>query len=464
MTNTPNPVPAKGKGKAFFDRADQVAETGSWDFAIELYIQGIEREADNLERGHKPLREAALQRKMKGGKPAGFFEKGKYKAGKEPLTQLVAAEFLLSKDPGNEAMMEQFYKAAKACELPDVAKWMLDILLESQRQKQVKVRNKRLLQEMIKAYDDIKDFDQALVACMALLEMEPTSNAVSEILKDLQTKKVIQKGGFGDEKSGFDKGIRDQAKQRELIERDSLEQSKDFKLQEIERKKAEYLEATTIPGKINAYAESLLAMQDEGYENEAIDVLLKAHRDTSSYQYKMKVGDIRITQHKRKIRKAKESGDKTALAEATKALVEFELAEFTERAANYPTDLTIKFGLGRRQYLLGHYDEAIGTLQQARRDSRNSLRASVMLAKAFEKKGMHDREAADTLEDALKSSQLLEEQEMEIRYLLGKIYIKMNQLPKAEEQLSRVTQLDYNYEDARVLLEQIRQKLQDAGK
>ena len=85
MTNTPNPVPAKGKGKAFFDRADQVAETGSWDFAIELYIQGIEREADNLERGHKPLREAALQRKMKGGKPAGFFEKGKYKAGKEPL-------------------------------------------------------------------------------------------------------------------------------------------------------------------------------------------------------------------------------------------------------------------------------------------------------------------------------------------------------------------------------------------
>ena len=44
-----------GKGQAFFDRADQVAETGNWDFAIEMYLQGIEREPDNIERGHEFL-------------------------------------------------------------------------------------------------------------------------------------------------------------------------------------------------------------------------------------------------------------------------------------------------------------------------------------------------------------------------------------------------------------------------
>ena len=35
-----------GKGKAFFDRGDQVAETGNWDFAIEMYLQGIGRDPD----------------------------------------------------------------------------------------------------------------------------------------------------------------------------------------------------------------------------------------------------------------------------------------------------------------------------------------------------------------------------------------------------------------------------------
>ena len=37
-----DPSPSAGKGKAFFDRAEEVADTGSWDFAIELYLEGIQ--------------------------------------------------------------------------------------------------------------------------------------------------------------------------------------------------------------------------------------------------------------------------------------------------------------------------------------------------------------------------------------------------------------------------------------
>ena len=49
-----------GKGKAFFERADEVVETGNWDFAIELYLEGIQREPGNVVRGHQKLWEAAL--------------------------------------------------------------------------------------------------------------------------------------------------------------------------------------------------------------------------------------------------------------------------------------------------------------------------------------------------------------------------------------------------------------------
>ncbi len=49
MTQTNSAVPTGKGGKAFFDRADQVAETGNWDFAIELYIEGIQREPGNIQ-------------------------------------------------------------------------------------------------------------------------------------------------------------------------------------------------------------------------------------------------------------------------------------------------------------------------------------------------------------------------------------------------------------------------------
>ncbi|MCK4601377.1 MAG: hypothetical protein KAU28_02855, partial [Phycisphaerae bacterium] len=82
------PAPSSGKGKAFFDRADQVAETGNWDFAIEMYIEGIRREPDNIERGHHPLREVAMKRLAQGGKKAGMIEQLKHRPGKDPIASL----------------------------------------------------------------------------------------------------------------------------------------------------------------------------------------------------------------------------------------------------------------------------------------------------------------------------------------------------------------------------------------
>ena len=55
------PDPA-GKGSQFFTRGDQVSETGNWDFAIQMYLEGIRREPENLERGHVRLRKVALVR------------------------------------------------------------------------------------------------------------------------------------------------------------------------------------------------------------------------------------------------------------------------------------------------------------------------------------------------------------------------------------------------------------------
>jgi len=106
--------PTKGKGKAFFDRADQVAETGNWDFAIEMYVEGIKREPDNLDRGHKPLREVSMKRVAQGGKKPGIMEALKHRPGKDPIVNMTNAEYLLAKEPGNVQHMVAVLKAAQA--------------------------------------------------------------------------------------------------------------------------------------------------------------------------------------------------------------------------------------------------------------------------------------------------------------------------------------------------------------
>lgn len=453
MTQTDTQQPSSGKGKAFFDRADQVAETGNWDFAIEMYLQGIEREPDNIHRGHQPLRNVSLNRTAKGGKPVGMIEKMKRGFGKDPMKNLINAEFLLAKEPGNETYMEHILKAAQALELKDVARWILMIMLESQK---LATRKNRQRLDMISAtYQQMEEINLALQAMQLALQADPKNEQLREIVKDLETRLTIKRGRF-EEEGSFTKGVKDMAEQRKLIERDKITQSADYRKEQVDSCKAEYLKTPAVAGKVNAYVDALMSMGEDSYENEAIDVLTKAYADTSNYAFKFRIGEIKIRQGVKRCRRLKEAGDKAALAAALKEQLEFELGEFEERARNYPTDMALKFELGRRQFAAGKLDDAIGSLQQARRDMRHSLQAMSLLGQAFEKKGWF-REAAETLEKALES-EMTEDRMKDLRYHLGEVYEKMENWEKAQEQYSQVAQLDYNFKDVRNRLEEVRKK------
>ena len=145
--------------------------------------------------------------------------------------------------------------------------------------------------------------------------------------------------------------------------------------------------------------------------------------------------------------------------------------EFTERSVNYPTDLGIKFELGRRQLLAGKLDEAIGSFQQAQRDPRRHLRAMNYLGQSFAAKGWYT-EAAETFEKALEE-EMGEDRAKEIRYNFGDVVEKigdgrhsaaekMAQYEKARDQFSAVAQIDYGYKDVRTRVENLRKKIEQA--
>ena len=454
-----------GKGRAFFDRADQVADTANWDFAIELYLEGIQREPENLERGHKRLRDVAMKRKFQGGKDPGKMEQIKRRPGKDPLTNLLNAEYLLAKQPGSVDYMERTLKAAQDLDLPAVCKWICDIILEAERQ--ASKPNRRVLMTLTDAYDRLEDYPPAIEACQIALQAAPGDHVLESRLTELQTKHTIAQGKY-DQEGSFTKGVVNMEKQVELAQKDQLSQSSKFIEQQLERARGEYAADPTVPGKINGLADALLKFEDEAHENEAIDILDKGHRDTGQYQFKMRIGDVKIRQMKRRFNKLLSAGDKKAAREQARAQLAFELEEYAERAANYPTDLVLKYELGRRQLMAGQYDQAIASLQQAQRDPRRHVLALNYLGQAFARKEWYS-EAVETYERALKSD-MTEERTKEIRYNLADCLEKRAEgegdaderrrlLQQAQEQLSDVAQIDFTYKDTRDRLEAIRKKL-----
>jgi tetratricopeptide (TPR) repeat protein len=444
------------KGKAFFERADEVAETGNWDYAIDLYLEGIRREPNNVARGHQKLREVSLKRKFKGGKPVGFVEHLKRRGGRAPIEALVNAEYLLAKDPGNPALMGQVLSAARALDLRETAGWICNIILDTQRQSAKPQR--RVLMMLVEAYSYVEDFGLALAACQMAMQQAPGDAQLVEMYNQLSARHTIKAGRYGQE-GDFTKSVKDMARQTELIQKDSMVQADSYLEQQIRRARQEYQAAPREVGKINAYVDAMLKIEDQAHEQEAINVLRRAHEETGAYQFKMRVGDIRLRQEDHKQRQLVESGDQEAAARHAKERLALEIEEFIERAANYPTDLGIKYELGVRYFRAGNYDEAIGALQKAKADPRRQLQALNYMGLAFARKGWLP-EAVQTFEQTLQA-ELTEDQDKSIRYNLGDVYEQMGKLEQANEQFSKVAQMDFTFKDVRHRVEAVRKKMQD---
>ncbi len=439
------------KSKPFFDRAAQVAETGNWDYAIEMYLQGINREPQAVERGHEKLREVALRRKASGGKSAGFLDKMKRKGGKTPDLALHNAEWLMSRDPGDMSYWRLIVQAAKAGQWPDVARWAGKCLYELNRA--LPKPSKEVYGFLAQTYTDMKLWPEAVTACQAALNLDPSNGELQNMMRNVSAQATIEKGRY-DQEGSFTKSVKDMDKQIELLKQDQLSADEGFLEGQIRKARAAYEAEPTVAGKITGLVDALTRIEDEGYENEAIDVLTKAHADTGVYRFKMRIGDIRERQLKRRYSKLAKGEDKAAAQQAAKELLAFQLTEYAERAANYPTDLGLKYELGRLHLAAGQYDEAIAVLQQARRDPKRRIAAMSYLAQAFYKKGWFG-EAAEFYEQAL-NSELNENQTKELKYSLGVVYEAQGKNDQALEQFSEVAQIDFNFRDVRDRIERLR--------
>lgn len=481
--NNGGPVRDPRKARRFFEHAETVAETRNYDYAIECYLNGLRHDPDNMIK-HEAMRDIALRRKVSGGKPATLREKMKFSGGKDKISRLLSAEFLWSKDPLNlSRMVDVMEKAVEAEEaepdlhMAELAYWVGNMILE--KGETDKQPTKQEFLKLRDLFSRIDAWQQAVEAARAAMQLDPKDDVLADELKDLEAELAMAKGNYT---NAARDAVRDKEAQEALLQEGTLSKTESAADQIIARRRQEFEEDPQNTEVRLKLVKALVDKDSQETENEAIKLLGEALEQTGQYRHKAMIGDIRIKQLNRDMRRLKAEADahpkdekiQAQYKELTRQRIEFELQEYAERSKNYPTDMKWRFELGKRQFMIKQYDEAMANFQQAKSDPKVRPASHAFLGRCYLAKKWND-EAIDTLRAGLEfvpddTNPLALEMRWYLFVALAQVGAENKSLDHAREAQkvgSQILQTDVNYRNIRDRLEQVRllvKKLQADGK
>jgi tetratricopeptide (TPR) repeat protein len=456
------PEADRKKAAVFFKAGVAKAGAGQYDYAIDLYLDGLKLDPEATE-AHQALREISLKRKASGGKDIGGMKKMTMRYGKDPLTNMILAERFLAFDPGNTGRMVELMGNAVDAECIATVRWIGPILLRANLDSGKEEIGKFLA--LKDAYIAIGDWRHAVDAAQHALRMRPQDMDLAADVKNLSARHTMDAGRYG-QGGSFRDSVRNSEEQQKLIDADRDIRTVDALTASILAAREEYKAEPNEPGKINKLVDQLVKTEQSEYENEAIEVLDDVYKRTGAFRWRLRVGQIKMQQLKRMERSLREDVAKNPKDEvAVKTYKEFlkdraeeEYKEYALAAENYPTDLSYKYEMARRLILLGRQTEAIPLLQQATADAKIRVDGTIELGKAFLAAEYLD-EAVDTLHGLTESYPGTGDTKFkEIWYWYGRSLEARGDTADAIKCFSKVTMADFNYRDVQVRIKALRAK------
>lgn len=448
------------KAKAFFDRGATVAQTGNYDYAIEMYLNGLAIDPEARD-AHQALREISLKRKASGGKDLGMIEKMRLPKPKTDNEAMLRAERLMCFNPGDPGNMLDLMKCAERAGCYDTAVWIGPILLRANNDLKNPDAKKFIAARDI--YMNLGLWKQAIDACQMAANVDPDNMELQRILKDLSAKVTISQGGY--EKGGsFRDSIKDMAGQKKLMDQDMDIRDADVISRQIRDAEAEYAAQPEEAGKLAKLVDLLVKSEKMENENRAIELLHEAFVRTRQFRFRFTIGKIKMQQLKRqeraeRLRVRENPNDEDVRKQYAQFLREKaaeELKEFELAAENYPTDMTFKYEVGVRLFTLDKPNDAISILQQARTDPKVRTEAATYLGRAFLACGFGD-EAVDTLKVAIEEYEIRGDNRCkELFYWYGIALEQKGDTGTALKTYSQLVQWDFNYRDVQARIKRLR--------
>jgi tetratricopeptide (TPR) repeat protein len=449
------------KAQVFFDRGQQAAGKNNFDYAIDMYLEGLKYDPDALEQGHLRLYELALMRQGKDGKKPSMMERMKRLRGKNPLEQMLNAEYLFAKDPDHLPYAEAMLKAAAAGGYRKTTGWIANLVFqENNAAKRPSASTYVLLKD---AYKSIGQFDKAIVACQRASKLKPEDAELADEFKNLTAELTMSRGRY-DQEGDFRQSIKDREVQERLQSQKAVVKTEDYRQTAIDDARKEYALDPNLPKNIFNLADALSELQNDKGEKEAIELLEKAYKTKNDFSYKQRAGQISMKRLRRKVRKAKaiaeaRPGDddaKMRLSQWNAKLNSVELEHYRLCVENYPTDLQAKYEYGNRLVRNKKFDDAIPLFQEAQKDPRHKIASMDKIGLCFFYKGWY-ADAIDIFTQAIDAYEIKDDGvAKELRYNLARSYEQKGETDKALEIYRKIAQLDFGYRDVRQRVDKIR--------
>jgi len=451
------------RAKVFFDRGKTVAGTGNYEYAIEMYIQGLAVDPENVE-AHQVLREISLKRKASGGKDMGMFDKMKLPKSKEEKQAMLNAEKLLAYSPGDTDRMLAVCQTAYKAGCYDTVLWMGPLLQRANSEtKKPDFKTYIALRDI---YNAIEEYKLATEACHLALMLRPQDMELQHEMKNLAAKQTMKGGNYGTAKS-FRESMRDVEVQEKLMDDDKDVHGADALLKGIRDAEAYWKALPDDQARFGKYIDALRKTEKIEYENLGIELLDGMYQKSKQFKWRQRIGEIRMVQlgrQERSLRQAAEQKKNTPeYAELVQQLKEFrqakakvELDEFQLIYDHYPTDGNARFQVASRMFFLGQFQEAIPVLQQVRSDPKHRTTASIFLGQAFLSEG-YAEEAVDTLKAVIEEYVAKgDDKSLEMYYWYARGLEEKKDVTLALKAYSQVAQWSFNYRDVQARIKKLR--------
>lgn len=369
---------------------------------------------------------------------------------KDPLAAIDALEKILENDPANVQANTLLKEAALAANLPDIAEFALETIIE------VNPKDTKTMHELARLYMAHDKPEKAVDMYARITRVAPHDLAAVKGGKDAAAAVSMKRGGWDKEQTDYRDLIKNKEEAVALEQQSRVVRSEEM----IERLLAElHVKVEAEPQNIDASRRiAELYEQKEDLEN-AIAWYQYAAAITNNTDPTLvrKASELRTRQFDKAIADfeayiANHAGTPEAetaraqLEDLRRQRAEHLLEEARKRVERNPTDLMARFELGETLMKAGHFKEAIPELQKARQNPAVRLKAMNLLGRCYTERGMYDL-AADTLLAAASELHQMDDIKKAIVYDLGLVYEKMGQAEKSIECMKQIYAVDYGYRD-----------------
>lgn len=442
------------------EKAAEAVRKKSYDYAIDLYHQVLKLKPDHGE-ARRALREA-LDKRFEYKKVPAFLALvqgmpsrlsialGSLSRNHAQVAQ--AAEAYLKNDPKNRGVNRALAEALeKAGHLRSaVAVW--------EHLGSDAAAGDEALKRAGNLYFQLKEMQKALGCFEVVLKRSPRDSEAEKMRKNLAAEGVLSSGSYDPTRSS-----RDLARDKDAARHHEVEQKLVTTDDEKELlKKAAHGKVAANPADKRARRDLVeLHVKSRDYAAAARVLEEGIALDPESFDLRDRLGDVRILgfeQQVRDLRAAADRGDAAAatdLADLEREKRDFEIEEFTRRAKAHPTDLDLRYRLGRLLLAAGNVDAAIENFQHAVKDPRRRIEALIGLGSAFQHKQLPDL-AQKQFEAALEGVDAQSERATEIHYALGVLAEGAGDRDAAKRRFETIYERNIHFRDVGERLERLR--------